>query len=116
MLTKMNKTIKKKHKTKEMKNQLSALYETTSKAIKRDYENYRNQIKEDNLQKYRRSRRADKQLTTHKNWILNLKRNTIETKSRDGVMNCATEFYKTLYEKKTDTSPGFNYYLFSQAA
>lgn len=104
MLTKRTELVKTKQKTKEMKKELSVLYKATSKAIRKDYQNYRNKIIEDKLRKHRSSKRAYKQLTTHKNWIQNLETNTKDTKTRDDVINCATEFYKKLYEVQTDIS------------
>lgn len=67
MVTKRTELITMKQKTKQMKKELSILFKATSKAIKTDYQNYRNKVIEDNLQKYRSSKRAYKQLPTHKN-------------------------------------------------
>lgn len=104
MLTARTVLIKTEYKTKAMKKELNVLYESTSKVIKVVYQQYRNKVREDNLDKYSSSKRACKQLTIPKNWIKNLKTKDNETKTRNDVINSAKVFCKTLYEEKFDAS------------
>ncbi|KAJ8727495.1 hypothetical protein PYW07_001614 [Mythimna separata] len=99
LLTRRTELLKTKHKTKEMKQELSILFKTTSKAIDKDYKDYRYKIIENNLNTYRSTKKAYKKLITHKNWIQNLKSKSEESKTRNDIMNCATDFYKELYSK-----------------
>ncbi|CAH2090098.1 unnamed protein product [Euphydryas editha] len=88
-----------------MKNELSRLYKTTHKSIKKDYANYRYNIISKNLEKFRSIKRAHKELTTHKTWIHNLNHVTEETKTRKNVLIHATNFYRNLYKKNNKTIP-----------
>ncbi|CAH2104094.1 unnamed protein product [Euphydryas editha] len=88
-----------------MKNELSRLYKTTHKSIKKDYANYRYNIISKNLEKFRSIKRAHKELTTHKTWIHNLNHVTEETKTRKNVLIHATNFYRNLYKKHNKTIP-----------
>lgn len=98
-LTRRTELLKIKQKTKEMKEELSTLFKTTSKAIDKDYKEYRHKIIENNLNEYRSTKKAYKKLSTHKNWIQNLKSKSEEMKTRNDIMNCATNFYRELYSE-----------------
>ncbi|CAG5047213.1 unnamed protein product [Parnassius apollo] len=91
-----------------MKKELSTLLKTTSKAIDKDYKDYRHKIIENNLNTFRSMTKAYKKLTTYKYWIQGLKSKSNETKTRKDIMECATVFYKQLYTKpiscKTDVA------------
>ncbi|CAH2108540.1 unnamed protein product [Euphydryas editha] len=104
LLTRRTELLKTKQKTKQMKEELSRLFKTTSKAIDKDYEYYRHKTIETNLKEYRSTKKAYKKLTTHKNWIQNLKSKSEVTRTRQDIMNCATDFYKQLYEKTNSIS------------
>ncbi|KAJ0176142.1 hypothetical protein K1T71_008316 [Dendrolimus kikuchii] len=101
LLERRTELLRTKQKTKEMKEELSTLFKTTSKAIDKDYKDYRYKVIENNLNTYRSTKKAYKKLITHQNWIQNLKSKSEETKTRGDIMNCATDFYKKLYAKST---------------
>lgn len=104
LMDKRTKLMHTKHKTKEMKEELKNLFKMCSKAIRNDYNKYKREVVERNLNKYRSSKRAYKELTTHRNWIGKLKKESGETKTRQDVINHATEFYKELYKKYSATN------------
>lgn len=106
MLTRRNELLKIKQRTKAMKEELSILFKTTSRAIDKDYKDHRHKIIETNLNTYRSTKKAYKKLITHKNWIQDLKAKSRESETRQDVMHCATDFYKQLYAKPTPYKTG----------
>ncbi|GBP46930.1 Probable RNA-directed DNA polymerase from transposon X-element [Eumeta japonica] len=101
LMDKRTKLMHTKHKTKEMKEELKNLFKMCSKAIKNDYNKYKREVVERNLNKYRSSKRAYKELMTHRNWN---GKGYGETKTRQDVINHATKFYKELYKKYSETN------------
>ncbi|XP_072933027.1 uncharacterized protein [Epargyreus clarus] len=98
LIERRSELLKTRHKTKEMKEELCRLFKRTKKAIKQNYADYRKQIIETTLTQYRSTKRAYKQLSTHKNWIQNLKTRITTTNTRKDIIDCATDFYKELYK------------------
>ncbi|KOB71793.1 Endonuclease-reverse transcriptase [Operophtera brumata] len=92
-------------KNNDDKKELSTLYKTTNKLLKRDYESYRINIIEKNLLNFGSQKRAYKQLNTEKSWIPKLKSGKVSSKlqTRKDIVDVATEFYKNLYEDKSST-------------
>ncbi|CAG4951581.1 unnamed protein product [Colias eurytheme] len=88
-----------KNKSKETREELKNLFKETNRAIKIDYANHRRAIIEKNMTTFRSSKRAFKELSTHKNWIQSLNSEKGEIKNREGIIECATAFYTSLYEK-----------------
>lgn len=88
-----------KNKSKEMREELKKLFKQTNRLIKRDYANHRRKIIEKNMLTFRSSKRAFKELSTHKNWIQSLNSEKGENKDRKGIIECATAFYTSLYKK-----------------
>lgn len=93
----------KQPKNKEEKKELTYLYKSTNKLLKKDYEKYRMGIIEQNLRKSRSQKRAFKQLNTNKTWIPKLKVKTslkiVET--RLDIIKTATDFYRDLYRHRS---------------
>lgn len=104
LIKKRTELIHTKNKSRDQKKQLSKLFKETNKSIKKDYNNYRQDIITRNLNSYRSTKRALKELNFQKTWIGKLERNIEETKTRKDVLNHATEFYKQLYTKRKDES------------
>lgn len=94
-------SIKKKKDRNENK-ELSKLYKETSKAIKRDYSEHRRNIISDNLNIFRSTKRAYKELNLRKTWIQKLESKNNETNSRQDILKQATYFYQDLYKKKAN--------------
>lgn len=92
-----------KNKTKEIKEELSRIYKETNKSIRKDYNKHRYETISRNIKNFRSTKRAYKELTTHKSWIQKLEQNSQATKSRKDVINQATNFYKNLYKKQSNT-------------
>lgn len=90
------------NKTKDMKEELSRIYKETSRSIRKDYNNYRYEIISKNIKNFRSAKKAYKDLTTHKSWIHKLEHNSQETKSRQDVINQATNYYKNLYKQQNN--------------
>ncbi|CAG4978899.1 unnamed protein product [Colias eurytheme] len=88
-----------KNKSKGTREELKNLFKETNRAIKIDYANHRRAIIEKNMTTFRSSKRAFKELSTHKNWIQSLNSEKGEIKNREGIIECATAFYTSLYEK-----------------
>lgn len=91
-----------KNKTKDIKSELSRIYKETKKSIRKDYNNYRHNIITRNIKLFRSTKRAYKELSTHKTWIHKLEQKTETTNSRKDVLNHATNFYKDLYRKRNN--------------
>lgn len=89
-----------KNKTKVTKEELSKIYKKTNRSIRKDYNNHKYEIISRNIKNFRSAKKAYKELTTHKSWIQKLEHNSQETKSREDVINQATNFYKNLYKKQ----------------
>ncbi|CAH2095157.1 unnamed protein product [Euphydryas editha] len=92
----------KKNKTKESKQELTRIYKEANRSIRKDYCKHRQEVITRNIINFRSTKRAYKELTTHKTWIEKLERNSEETKSRKDVVNHATSFYNYLYRKRNN--------------
>lgn len=103
LIKRRSELINTKRKSTEMKSEFSRLFKTTNKSIKKDYENYRQNVITKNLEQFRSTKRAYKELTTHKKWIHNFNHESKETKTRKDVIRHATNFYKNLYMKKDES-------------
>ena len=93
-----------KNKTTEKKKDLSNLFKQTNKAIKRDYSEYRKNIIIRNMRLFRSTKKANKEMNLHKNWIQNLGKNTEIIKTRKDILDTATKFYQELYTKQQDST------------
>lgn len=94
-------------KTKQIKDELKDIFKKTSKSIREDYNNYRRKIIEANITQYRSTKRANKKLNTHKDWIQALKKDQPEqghTNTRKEVLERATQFYKILYTRSPEAN------------
>ncbi|CAH2092926.1 unnamed protein product [Euphydryas editha] len=92
---------KSKDKTISEKNELRALYKLTSKYIKNDYKNYRNQKIQTYLTQGKSFKKAIKELRTNKTWIEGLSQSGQTTHNRREIILIATEFFKNLYSANT---------------
>lgn len=99
---------KTKNKTRTMKNELSALYKLANKYIKKDYENYRLETIQRNLQQLGSTKKAFKELRAQKTWIEGLKKTNKNLHNRKDIMTTATEFYRDLYSDKNGTITEIN--------
>ncbi|CAG4934862.1 unnamed protein product [Colias eurytheme] len=86
-----------KPKSRAIKNELRALYKLTSKYIKIDYNKHRQNIIEKHINTTGSTKKAYKELRTHKTWIDGIKRNEIVLNNRSDIIKVATDFYKNLY-------------------
>ena len=89
-----------KNKNRDTKEELSKLYKETNKSIRKDYTNHRKNIITKNLNKFRSSKKAFKELSLSKTWIQKLENKTKEIKTRQDVIDEATNFYRELYRKR----------------
>lgn len=98
-----------KIKTRDTKNELSALYKLISKHIKQDYKCYRLKTIEKHLEKAGSSKKALKELRINKSWIdsLNCKDKTVN--NRKEIIDVATHFYKTLYKAQGNECTSHSY-------
>nr|XP_032524233.1 uncharacterized protein LOC116775441 [Danaus plexippus plexippus] len=85
-----------KIKTRATNNELSALYKLTSKYIRHDYKSYRLNTIKKHIEKAGSSKKALKEQRTNKPWIDGLKCNDKFVNNRKGIIDQATQFYKTL--------------------
>ncbi|CAK1582177.1 unnamed protein product [Parnassius mnemosyne] len=102
LIKKRTELINTKNKNKEKKGELTKLFKFTNKSIKHDYFKHRELIITKNINSFRSTKRAFKELTLQTKWIQKLENNSAETKSRKDVIEHATKFYKQLYKKKED--------------
>lgn len=101
------------NKSKEIKSEIKKIFKKTNKAIKKDYRSHRQETIKRNLVTYRSSKRAYKELKSHKDWIQKLQNQERETKNRKDVITHATNFYQDLY-KKPDKEPDNTTFLESK--
>lgn len=99
MISRRTELLTKKNKSKEMRQELKELYKKTNKAIRQDYENHRRVIIERNMATFRSSKRAFKELSSHKKWIQGLSNGKDETRNREDIIKRATAFYSALYRR-----------------
>lgn len=104
-----------KNKDANTKKELSRLYKETSKAIERDYSKHRQRIVTANLNKFRSTKKAFKELNLRKTWIQKLEGQHKETKTRQEIIQQATTFYQELYKNKDKTIEEANepYYCYN---
>ncbi|CAH0718262.1 unnamed protein product, partial [Brenthis ino] len=101
MISRRTELLNKKDKSKEMRHELKELYKKTNRAIRQDYENHRKIIIERNMATFRSSKRAFKELSSHKKWIQGLNDGKYEIKNREDIIKRATVFYSDLYRRPT---------------
>ncbi|XP_045453315.1 uncharacterized protein LOC123662516 [Melitaea cinxia] len=87
-------------KNKEEKEELTGLYKSTNKMLRKDYEKYRIGIIENNLLTTGSQKKAYKQLNAEKRWIPTLKtqNTTDKLQTRKEIINIASNFYQNLYQ------------------
>ncbi|XP_052740818.1 craniofacial development protein 2-like [Bicyclus anynana] len=93
LIERRSELLKRKHKDRETKKELSYLFKTTNKKIRKDYENHRKNVIEKNLTQHRSYKRAKHELKSHKNWITALSSGNQKLNSRSDLLDCATKFY-----------------------
>lgn len=107
LINRRSELIRTNTKTKQIKDELKDIFKKTSKSIREDYNNYRRKIIEANITQYRSTKRANKKLNTHKDWIQALKKDQPEqghTNTRKEVLERATQFYKILYTRSPEAN------------
>lgn len=82
-----------------MRHELKKLCKKTNRAIRQDYESHRRIVIERNMATFRSSKRAFKELSTHKTWIQGLQDGKEETRNREDIVKRATAFYSELYRR-----------------
>ncbi|XP_028168072.1 uncharacterized protein LOC114358336 [Ostrinia furnacalis] len=112
LIKRRSELISTKNKDRSTKTELKNIFKVTNKAIKEDYNNHRQRTIEKNLNMYRSSKRAFKELNTQKVWIQKLKNEHGETTSRSDIIEHATAFYRELYKKPLEDAPEENPAIF----
>ncbi|XP_022821436.1 uncharacterized protein LOC111352944 [Spodoptera litura] len=92
-----------KKKDANTKKELSKLFKETSRATKGDYSKHRQKIITENLNKFRSTKRAFKELNLKKPWIQKLEGQHNNTQTRLEIIQQATAFYQDLYRNKDKT-------------
>lgn len=100
LIEKRTKLLTTKNKDKYMRSELSKLFKEVKRAIKKDYSKHRHDVITRNLNNFRSTKRALRELNLSKTWIHKLEYNFTETKTRKDILNFTTAFYKELYKKK----------------
>ncbi|XP_062525564.1 uncharacterized protein LOC134199212 [Bombyx mori] len=103
LINKRSELTLRKNKDADTKKELSKLYKETSKAIKRDYSKHRQRIITENLNEFRSTKRAFKELNLRKTWIQKLEGQHKEITTRQEIVQQATSFYQELYKNKNKT-------------
>lgn len=98
LITRRKDLQKTKPKSREIKNELSALYKLISKYIRQDYKDHRRQTIERHLNTSGSLKRAYNALRSHKTWIEGLSESDRVTQNRKNILYIATKFYKSLYD------------------
>ncbi|KAI8436520.1 hypothetical protein MSG28_010059, partial [Choristoneura fumiferana] len=82
---------------------LKNLYKETNKEIRKCYENHRLHILEKCIDRTRSAKKAYKELDQSKKWVSSLQRGPTICKSRNDIINIATDFYTGLFSSIPDS-------------
>ncbi|CAF4851174.1 unnamed protein product [Pieris macdunnoughi] len=103
---------KTKPKSRTIKNEISALYKLISKYIRKYYSNHTYNTIEKHIIQTGGTKKAYKELQTHKTWIEGLKQGKKTHSNRKDIITVATQFYKELYNiRETTNTNGRVHYL-----
>ncbi|KAI8423982.1 hypothetical protein MSG28_002642, partial [Choristoneura fumiferana] len=83
---------------------LKNLYKETNKEIRKCYENHRLHILEKCIERTRSAKKAYKELDQSKKWVSSLQRGPTICKSRNDIINIATDFYTSLFSSIPDSN------------